>query len=387
MSVQQLTLQQTAEIVNDLAAGKVTAVISARRKVPIGIVWELRDEYGPDVASLTGASREFARRLRGEPAALPTRKPAASAAEPAAETPPRRAANDDEGTVVLDGPVNVLLLACDECGQNLWGDSTLDEAGQRAAVTAHLDNHPKPEPGPEPEPGVEPEPEPVAVVAAEESVPDASSEDAGQDAGLAGDIGVNPIQLDVTPAASGWLAMVPRTVELLLTEAAKVPSPRVVELLDAARSAIAALTDAMDSWVAVGEQRAAIRHELDVLGRRQDELVEKLARLAAEFGADPDDSPLLATGSGEAAQARAEVRQAGVAADAAQLVSADLDPAEPVPNCSEESGAMPFATRRALTSSSSFETFAVVVVIVMTLVSGLVRSAIFAFASSSWASM
>ncbi len=93
----------------------------------------------------------------------------------------------------------------------------------------------------------------------------------------------------------GWLAPGPRTVERLLDEATRTNNPMILNLLEAAKGAIATLTDAMDAWAETAEQRAAIRHELDVLGRRQDELIEQLARLNAGIpGWHPVDGGLLA---------------------------------------------------------------------------------------------
>jgi hypothetical protein len=93
----------------------------------------------------------------------------------------------------------------------------------------------------------------------------------------------------------GWLAPGLRTVERLLDEAVRTENPMILHLLEAAKRAISTLTDAMDTWAETAEQRAAIRHELDVLGRRQDELIERLARLNAGIpGWHPVDDSMLA---------------------------------------------------------------------------------------------
>lgn len=83
------------------------------------------------------------------------------------------------------------------------------------------------------------------------------------------------------PAGAGWLASGPRTVEQLLDEAEKSGSPRLMAGAAAVRETLQVLADLVDDWVAKADQRKAILHELDILGRRQDELTERLARLDA----------------------------------------------------------------------------------------------------------
>lgn len=87
----------------------------------------------------------------------------------------------------------------------------------------------------------------------------------------------------------GWEAAGPRTVERLLDEAARTGHEPIMELAARIRGDLQLLADRLDRWVDLADQRRAILHELDILGRRQDELTEKLARLDA----DTDQPPVV----------------------------------------------------------------------------------------------
>ena len=80
----------------------------------------------------------------------------------------------------------------------------------------------------------------------------------------------------------GWAADGPRTIERLLDEAARTGHEPIMELAARIRGDLQLLADRVDRWVDLTDQRRAIIHELDILGRRRDELTEKLARLDAD---------------------------------------------------------------------------------------------------------
>ena len=100
----------------------------------------------------------------------------------------------------------------------------------------------------------------------------------------------------------GWFGPGPRTVERLLDEADRC-SGRIRGMAADLREVIQQLADAVDAHHDTDAQRKAILHELDILGRRQDELTEKLAQLA-----ETDDAPTTTKpGSGPTAMADANL--------------------------------------------------------------------------------
>ena len=99
--------------------------------------------------------------------------------------------------------------------------------------------------------------------------------------GDAGDVEEPPVAPQPAPS-EGWLAAGPRTIERLLDEAAASGHAPLVDLAERLRMELQRLADRLDRWVDHAEQRKAILHELDILGRRQDELTEKLGRLDAD---------------------------------------------------------------------------------------------------------
>ncbi len=73
-----------------------------------------------------------------------------------------------------------------------------------------------------------------------------------------------------------------RTIEQLLDQAEATGHERIAGLASSLRTMIQHLADQLDRWTQFAEEREAILDELRDLGRRQDELTEKLARLDAD---------------------------------------------------------------------------------------------------------
>ncbi len=115
-----------------------------------------------------------------------------------------------------------------------------------------------------------------------EAVPDAADVATSEQHGVQG-VEEPPVAPQPGPdPAVGWLAAGPRTIERLLEEASRTGHGPIVEQAVRIRGDLQLLADRLDRWVDLADQRKAILHELDILGRRQDELTEKLARLDAD---------------------------------------------------------------------------------------------------------
>lgn len=370
-----LSLEQTAEVVTDLARGKSPAQVAARRHLAVLVVEQMAALYGPGRVELTRNMKVLNKRLRDQPAVedldvdVPISVPEPDGSVPvveawihddhaaghypesceacAHEPVPEPVAAGHEETVELPGPVNVQAFVCEECGWELWMSSLAPRRDVDALVAAHVKGHP-----------IEDGPilagravEQQLVIAA--SVPGHNHTDearreatcpacrADQETPLIveGEVVVAPPlnghapervgdRLAATPLISptpplvgeadpaaatvevvepaagveeppaapapalpepgGWLVAGPRTVERLLDEAEKSGHAPLMDAAVAVRSLVQDLADRVDRWADTAEQRRVILAELDVLGRRQDELVEKLARLdrGAVWGPD-----------------------------------------------------------------------------------------------------
>ena len=115
-----------------------------------------------------------------------------------------------------------------------------------------------------------------------EAVPDAADVATSEQHGVR-DVEGPPV------VAAARLDAAPRTIERLLDEAEATGNAGLAGMASGLRTLLQELADRLDRWVDHAEQRKAILHELDILGRRQDELTEKLARLDAD--SDPAPAP------------------------------------------------------------------------------------------------
>ena len=291
MPVQTLTLQQTAEVVTDLARGKTSATVAGRRHLPVSVVDQMVALYGPGRADLSRNAKVLNKKIRDQRPVeeLDVDVPLSPA------SPPRRALEDaahgyhDSGqaldvaapaelqqlvaeTQPVPDPDDVHLMI-DETGEHTStarasGCTTVRRARDEAvyppvdepAELTHvpLNGH---------DLGVATA-QLVAELAA--ALPQFSPTDVEE---VTGGVGAADSQ--------GWMAPGERTIERLLDEASRTDSGRIRAQLDEVKEAISVLADLVDQWSVQAEQRAAIRRELEVLGRRQDELVAKLAALDA----------------------------------------------------------------------------------------------------------
>lgn len=223
-----LSDQQVAQVVTQLARGQDPGQVAERHHLAASVVRDLAVLHGwPSITELTKHSRELNRRL-SEPAAAPD------------------AVEEVE-----------ISYSCAFCGQDAPDLNRLLDH-ERACKLRPRDEAPEQTP--------RAEQQPAGSAPGLESGPDVVEEPPTSPA-------PNPL------TDGGWFGPGPRTVERLLDEADRC-SGRIRGMAADLREAIQQLADAVDAHHDTDAQRKAILHELDILGRRQDELTEKLAQLA-----------------------------------------------------------------------------------------------------------
>lgn len=249
MATLTLTLRQEAEIVTDLARGRLPIQIASRRHLPVAVVEACAELYGPDRAAWSRHSRDLNKRLRDEPGEDLDIEPAGTE-----ET-------DDEPA---SREYHCTWPGCDH--MITWNRTTSEALVQlQRLIDEHASSHRAPEP-------VVQEAE---APSADTSLDDVAAEEPPAD------------EPDTVPSDAAAACQPVGSIDLLLDAAEAIGTTTLTDQVAAVRQLVDELQQLIDEHHATSRRRAEILAELDDLTAREQALYEELLGLGAHVADAP----------------------------------------------------------------------------------------------------
>lgn len=263
----ELTLspQQEAEIVSDLARGRVPTQIAARRHLPVMVVEACATRYGPDRAAWSRNSRELNKRLRDEPSDLTEDEPVTDAVEPS----------------------RFYTCSWPGCEHTInWEQSTPEAlVAVQQLINEHAATH---------RPATEDEPSTSETTPTDTTPAPSDQPDSVADPVIADESATNDASTDEGLA---------RSIDQLLETAAAIGTTPITDHAAAIQELAGELRQLIDDHHATNRRREEILAELRVLEAREADLYNELV----DLGAEPLKSVAKPDHTGEAPVSNADV--------------------------------------------------------------------------------